>query len=165
MILFFGNGFSPQWSCKIATLGPIGYWGKAPGTNGSFVGLLWYTLFFHDLSPFFYFLLCAFTLSTACNICTQAELVFGEKDPSYVIIDEMVAMPICFFGMQPYMQRYPVWWFMIGGFLLFRLFDIVKPFGIAQLQEIPGGKGVVMDDVAAAGATCLCLHIAVLLLR
>ena len=73
MILFFGSGFPPQISTKIATLGRIGYWGKAPGTNGSFVGLIWYTLLFHDLSPFFYLLLCFLTVQTAIGVCTQAE--------------------------------------------------------------------------------------------
>ena len=159
MILFFGSGFPPQISTKIATLGRIGYWGKAPGTNGSFVGLIWYTLLFHDLSPFFYLLLCFLTVQTAIGVCTQAERVLGEKDPSCVIIDEMVAVPICFLGLQPYMYRYPVWWFMLIGFLLFRLFDVLKPFGIKKLQELPGGQGVVIDDVAAAAATCLCLHV------
>lgn len=148
-----------HWVANLATLGPVGYWKKMPGTYGSFVGLIWYTLFFHALDPFFYLLLCVFSCYLACEICTQAELVLRKKDPGCIILDEMVAMPLCFIGLQPYMQVRPVWWYMFGGFLLFRLFDIVKPLGIKRLQNLPGGVGVVMDDVVAALVTCCCLHL------
>ena len=164
MIIFWGNGFSPNLSRKLATLGPIGYWGKMPGTNGSFVGLFLYTLFFHNLSPFFYLFNCLLLITMACSICTQAEIAIGQKDPSCVILDEVVAMPLCFIGLQPYMQHYPVWRFMLAGFLLFRLLDITKPFGINKLQALPGGQGVVLDDVAAALGVCLILHIALLII-
>jgi phosphatidylglycerophosphatase A len=48
---------------------------------------------------------------------------------------------------------------LVAGFLLFRLFDITKPFGIGRLQSLPAGWGVVADDLAAALATCATLHI------
>ena len=48
----------------------------------------------------------------------------------------------------------------VAGFLLFRFYDILKPLGIARLQTLPGGWGVVADDVAAALAACATLHIA-----
>ena len=153
-----------RWITNLATLGPIGYWKKMPGTYGSFVGLIWYTLFFHELDPFFYLLMCGFTCYLACGICTQAELILQKKDPGCIILDEMVAIPLCFIGLQPYMQHYPVWWYMLSGFLLFRLFDIVKPWGIKRLQALPGGVGVVMDDVVAALVTCSCLHLISMLL-
>lgn len=153
-----------RWITNLATLGPIGYWKKMPGTYGSFVGLIWYTLFFHELDPFFYLLMCGFTCYFACEICTQAELILQKKDPGCVILDEMVAMPLCFIGLQSHMQYHPVWSYMLCGFLLFRLFDIVKPLGIKRLQVLPGGVGVVMDDVVAALVTCCCLHLISILL-
>lgn len=148
-----------RWIMTFATLGPVGYWKKMPGTYGSFVGLIWYTLFFHELSPMVYLLMCGLSCYLACEICTQAELILRKKDPGCIILDEMVAMPLCFIGLQPYMQHYPVIWYMTSGFLLFRLFDIIKPLGIKRLQNLPGGVGVVMDDVAAALVTCCCLHL------
>jgi phosphatidylglycerophosphatase A len=51
-----------------------------------------------------------------------------------------------------------VWAVLLAGFALFRLFDITKPLGIARLQNLPGGWGVVIDDTAAALAACATLH-------
>ena len=53
----------------------------------------------------------------------------------------------------------PPWAIFLTGFALFRLFDIVKPFGIRRLQNLPDGWGVVADDVAAALATAATLHV------
>lgn len=148
-----------RWILNIATLGKVGFLGKMPGTNGSFVGLIYYTLFFHTLSPLAYLFWAGLTTYIACIICTQAEFLLGKKDPSCVILDEMVAIPFCFLGLQFQMQIYPVWVFMLLGFLLFRFFDIVKPLGIKKLQQLNGGLGIVIDDIAAALASCCCLHI------
>lgn len=158
------NFVPTTWILNVATFGRVGFYGKMPGTNGSFVGLIWYTLFFHGLAPLAYLLWCVISAYCACGICTQAEILLQRKDPSCIILDEVVAMPFCFLGLQAAMQRYPVWWFMLGGFLLFRLLDIVKPFGIKKLQQLPGGLGIVVDDVVAALVTCVCLHIIILLL-
>ena len=71
-------------------------------------------------------------------------------------------MPLCFIGWQwlpaEWVERWP-WAIFLGGFALFRLFDIAKPFGIARLQSLPGGWGVVADDFAAALASCASLHL------
>ena len=151
--------FPTHWILNAATLGPIGRFGKMPGTNGSFLGLIWYTLLFHELSPISYLILSFLSIYIACHICTQAELLLHKKDPHCVILDEMVAIPFCFLGLQPFMQKHPVWIYMFVGFLLFRIFDILKPFGIKKLQALPGGLGIVIDDIAAALSTCICLHI------
>ena len=153
-----------QWILNAATLGRIGFLGKMPGTNGSFVGLLWYTLFFHNLSPFVYFCMCLLSTYFACEICTQGEIILQKKDPGCIILDEMIAMPFCFIGLQKAMAIFPVWWFMLFGFILFRILDIFKPFGIKRIQKLPGGLGVVMDDIVAALIVCICLHIIVPLL-
>ena len=149
----------PSWILNAATLGRIGFLGKMPGTNGSFMGLLWYTLFFHELTPFGYFFMCVLSFYFACEICTLGENILQKKDPGCIILDEMIAMPFCFIGLQKSMTIFPVWWYMVAGFLLFRIFDIFKPFGIKKLQQFSGGFGVVIDDVAAALAVCICLHI------
>ena len=52
----------------------------------------------------------------------------------------------------------PPWAVALAGFLLFRLFDIVKPIGIRRVQNLTGGWGVVVDDLAAALLTCAVLH-------
>lgn len=144
----------------LATLGPLGYMTKAPGTLGSVAGLLWYTAVFHFASPMAFLLLLAVTLYLAAAICGEAETRLFKRDPGEVILDEFVCVPVCFIGLQGVIQSWGVkaWILLLAGFLLFRLFDIIKPFGINRLQKLPGGVGVVADDFAAALATCACLH-------
>lgn len=143
----------------LATLGPCGYWTKAPGTIGSAIGIIAYTLLFYGASPgaagFWMFVL----LYLSIGICGEAEIRMQKQDPSEVILDEFVAIPFCFIGMDAIMASTPVWIWMLLGFGLFRFFDILKPFGIRRLQKLPGGLGVVMDDIAAALATCVVLHL------
>lgn len=148
-----------HWLLQTATLGPIGYLGKAPGTIGSFIGLIYYTLFFHHLNFLEFILLGTLSVYLACGICGEAEVLLRQKDPSCIILDEVVAMPFCFMGLQALMKIYPMWWFMLLGFIIFRVFDIFKPLGIKRLQQLPGGQGIVFDDIAAAIATCLLLHL------
>ncbi|OHE71018.1 MAG: hypothetical protein A2007_00850 [Verrucomicrobia bacterium GWC2_42_7] len=148
-----------NWIKNLSTLGPLGFWGKAPGTNGSIAGLLWYSMVFHFLTPGMYVLLLAISITFAIAICEEAEILFAKKDPSFVILDEFVAMPVCFIGLKGAMLHHPMWIFMLTGLLLFRFFDILKPLGIKKLQDLKGGLGVVIDDIAAAILTCLCLHV------
>ena len=153
------------WVCGIATLGSVGYWGKAPGTLGSFAGLLWYTVFFHPLQqhPLLYLIINLFFVWGAILVCGEAEKRFQSKDPSFIILDEFVVMPLCFLGVfHSLPPNFPAWIILLIGFLMFRGFDILKPFGIGKLQGYPDGKGIVYDDLAAAGACCLCLHIGIL---
>ena len=98
--------------------------------------------------------------TVAVAICGEAEFRLGRRDPGEVILDEFVAMPLCFLGWPLLVGPAPAWAVFMAGFALFRFFDIVKPLGIARLQELPAGWGVVADDVAAALATCGVLHLA-----
>ncbi|HTB79734.1 MAG TPA: phosphatidylglycerophosphatase A [Opitutaceae bacterium] len=144
-----------------ATLGPIGRRLPAPGTWGSAAGLVYFTVLFYPLGPAGYALLCAAGLYLAVALCGEAEFRLGKKDPGEVILDEFAAMPLCFLGWPRLLPTLPVWGIMLAGFALFRLFDIAKPLGIRRLQDLPGGWGVVVDDVAAALAACVTLHLAV----
>ena len=147
--------------CRVATLGPLGFWGRAPGTNGSVLGLLWYTVVFYPLGGLSFALLFFLSLYLAIAFCGEAEIRMAKKDPGCIILDEFVAIPVCFIGIQSMVTHYPTWLIMLGGLVLFRGFDILKPFGIRKLQNLPQGFGVVIDDVGAAVATCVCLHVAV----
>lgn len=144
-----------------ATLGPLGRRLPAPGTWGSLAGLMYFTVFYVDrLSPIPALLLGALGLYVAVGFCGEAEFRLGRRDPGEVILDEFVAVPLCFLGWPAllgaaHQQR---WAIFLSGFLLFRLFDIAKPLGIRKLQDLPGGWGMVADDVAAALAACVMLH-------
>lgn len=146
---------------NVATIGPVGYWGKAPGTNGSIVGVLLYTLLFHFLHPVAYAVALVILLLLAVAFCDEAERRMHKSDPGEVIIDEVVVMPICFIGLQPAIAQlgHFAWVVLLAGFLLFRFFDILKPLGIKKLQDLPGGWGVAIDDIAAAIAACVCLQL------
>lgn len=140
----------------LATLGPLGRL-KGPGTWGSVAGILLFTLLFAYLSPLPYLLLNLFLVFLAVPICGEAEIRLGRRDPGCVVLDEFVAVPLCFLAI-PFAPGQPAWGWILGGFLLFRFFDILKPLGIARLQALRGGWGVVVDDLAAAVATNLVLQ-------
>lgn len=150
--------------CNVATLGPLGYLGKAPGTVGSIAGVLWYSMFFSQAGPLQWLLLLAGSIYLAAAFCGEAELRLNKKDPGEIILDEVVAVPVCFLGLVPATYPLPSWLLLLIGFGLFRFFDIQKPLVISRLQNYPGGWGVVLDDLGAAVATCACLHLLALVL-
>ena len=148
-----------------ATLGPLGRRMQAPGTWGSAAGLLYFTVFFWPLgfwpgSAAWAALFSLPGLYLAVAMCGEAEFRLGRHDPPEVILDEFTAMPLCFLDWPDLAAQWPPWMVFIAGFLLFRLFDITKPLGIRRLQRLPGGWGIVADDVAAALAACVTLHAA-----
>jgi phosphatidylglycerophosphatase A len=151
------------WVVSWATLGPVGRMRKAPGTWGSVAGLLYFTTLFAERvgdTGLILFSLAGLYFSVA--ICGEAEFRLGERDPGKVVLDEFVAMPLCFIGWSHLTDTVPAWLVLIGGFALFRLFDITKPLGISKLQNLPGGWGVTIDDTAAALAACATMHAAIL---
>lgn len=144
---------------RLATLGSLGSF-RAPGTWGSAAGLLLYVVFFYNMSDFAGALLALFLCYAAIGICGEAEKRLKKVDPGCIILDEFVTMPICFFGLKPYLgQGYSIF-VVLAAFLLFRILDILKPFGIKKLQRYYGGFGVVVDDIAAALVTCVIMNVA-----
>ena len=148
---------------NLARLGPIGPRLPAPGTWGSVAGLLYFTVFFYPLGAVATVLLSAVACYLAVALCGEAEFRLARKDPGEVILDEFVVMPLCFLGWRYLVGPWPPWAIFLTGFALFRFFDILKPLGIKKLQDLPGGWGVVVDDVAAALASCAVMHLAKLI--
>jgi len=157
----------PAWSrflptglvVTLATLGPLGRRLPAPGTWGSLAGLLYFAVLLPRAPAGAVLLVSLAGCYLAVGVCGEAEIRLRQKDPGAVVLDEVIVMPLCFLGWQALPSAAPSWAYLIAGFALFRLFDIVKPFGIAGLQRLPGGWGVVADDVAAALAACATLHL------
>lgn len=147
---------------NLATVGPVGRIRRAPGTWGSVAGLLYFTVLFAQASPWMLILWSALGLWLAVGICGEAEFRLGLRDPGMVVLDEFMAMPLCFVAWRwlPGAWTAQPWAVFLAGFALFRLFDVAKPLGISRLQHLPGGWGVVVDDVAAALAACATLHLA-----
>jgi phosphatidylglycerophosphatase A len=156
----------PAWSRYLpsgfviacATLGPLGRRLPAPGTWGSLAGLLYFALFFLHAPIGAVLIASALGAYLAVGFCGEAEVRLRKKDPGEIVLDEVIVIPLCFLGWRTLLGAAPMWVLLLAGFALFRLFDIAKPFGIARLQSLPGGWGVVADDAAAALAACAALH-------
>lgn len=141
----------------LATGFGAGFMPFGPGTFGSMVGLLIaYGLilaFGQDVALLQNSILLMGAALAAIGIWsgTRAEKIFGRKDAGQVVMDEVCGQVISFVLLGPYLARLgSQWrWWMLAGFVLFRVFDMFKPYPINQLQDLEGGLGVMMDDVVA----------------
>jgi len=134
-----------------------------PGTFGSLVGLLWFWLLLAIGNIWIFAVGTIVSTLLAVWLCGTAEKTLGQKDPGSVVLDEIVAIPVCFAGwVATLMLRHgalpapdfffskPNWLLTFGVLVAFRLFDIAKPWPVRQSQSLPGGWGVVVDDLLAA---------------
>jgi phosphatidylglycerophosphatase A len=136
-------------SIWIATGLGAGYSPFAPGTAGSVLALLLVVAFRQtSLSPRWWTVsLAALALALfAVGVWSagRAEKVFRRVDPGQVVIDEVVGQMITFVA-TPRVG----WVGFLIGFVLFRVFDIVKPFPARRAEHLPGGWGIMLDDVVA----------------
>ncbi|MDP0501930.1 MAG: phosphatidylglycerophosphatase A [Verrucomicrobiota bacterium JB022] len=145
----------------VVTLGKLGHLRPGPGTWGSAVGVLVYTVLFYPLPFPLQILLLAPFLIFCLLWCEEGERRLGHKDPSELILDEVAGQQLAFFGLGSiiHASNYP-WAYFLAGFALFRFFDILKPLGIKRLQNFPGGMGVLVDDLVAGLAAAVCLGLA-----
>jgi phosphatidylglycerophosphatase A len=136
----------------LATWFFCGYAPKGPGTAGSLGALLVAWPLRHQ-PPWFFAVLALIFLAPAIWSAGITALQVGKKDPQIVVIDEVVGQWIALAGAAVYS---PSAW--IAAFLLFRLFDIWKPWPVRQLEKLPSGTGIVMDDVMAGLYAALVLY-------
>ena len=136
----------PRLATWIATGFGSGYSPVAPGTAGTLVAIPLVAVLapLAVASPTLYLLTLAASIALAIWSAGLAAVGFGLKDPGQIVIDEVVGLFLT-------MAFLPATWTnLAAAFLLFRLFDIVKPPPVRWLDEnLPGGWGVVLDDVAA----------------
>lgn len=128
----------------IATVGYSGYFPVAPGTVGSLAGLVAYLLVWWSRSMALEIGLIVLLFAAGVWAGTIAERYFGGIDPGPIVIDEVVGMLIT-------LAFIPVG--LAGaliGFVLFRVFDVVKPYPARRLERLHGGLGVMADDAMAA---------------
>ena len=133
----------------LATGGYLGHMPIAPGTFGSLPGLL-ICLGISGINLGYAILFALVLTGVAIGIAQQAKKLIGGKDPSSIVIDEITGMTVTLLGipLTPFSPMTP--FLLILGFLVFRAFDILKPFPIRLLdQKVPGGAGIVLDDVMA----------------
>jgi phosphatidylglycerophosphatase A len=128
----------------IATVGYSGYFPIAPGTVGSAAGLLFYVFVWWTQSPAVEVGLILVLFAAGIWAGTTAERYFGGIDPGPIVVDEVVGMLIT-------LAFIPVGWTgALAGFVLFRVFDVIKPYPAAQFERLHGGLGVMADDAMAA---------------
>lgn len=168
------ENFLDYFALSVTTLG-VGYLPLAPGTYGSIAGVLIYlalawgeaivgldllqngwridqvAAWAHAVNLVIFLLFCLLGIWSAGRSIT----LFGNTDPQQAVVDEVIGQLIVFlfvpFGLS--------WYYVLAGFLLFRLFDIWKPYPIDSLQNLPAGIGVCADDILAGVYAGVCLSI------
>jgi len=144
------SGHRTRWAWIVATFFGAG-WGKpGPGTWGSVAATLIFTapvLLHASRQSLLIGTLSGIALAIAFGVpaATIAARESGRKDPGFVVIDEVAGVGIALLGA----VSHPDWRHIAAALLLFRLFDIWKPFPVRQLEKLPEGWGIVFDDVAA----------------
>ncbi|HXN28075.1 MAG TPA: phosphatidylglycerophosphatase A [Candidatus Acidoferrales bacterium] len=184
---------NPHFALLMATAGGLGYFPKAPGTLGSLVGLLlallpsWIffglaaatvaatrgaSIFLTASTAYFdpflgaQIVLTLFIAALGVWASDRVSQRFREKDPQYVVIDEVsgqhltlllgCGIPVWWRVAESYWNTTPIglitlraalnWKYLLLGFILFRVFDIWKPFPARQAESLPGGWGIMADD-------------------
>jgi phosphatidylglycerophosphatase A len=145
----------------IASLGPIGKIPFAPGTWGSLFSCVLFIFISHFVNQIG--LLIIIISIFAIYICDQASKDLINKDHKSIVIDELAGMWVALYPAIYYDTRDERVAYVILAFILFRIFDILKPFPISYLDKnIEGGFGIVIDDIVAglfAGFITVCLMI------
>jgi phosphatidylglycerophosphatase A len=142
-----GDPRAPLWAKLVATFFGAGLLHPGPGSWGSAATvLLWWLLsrwITPNLQPAATVSLAALAVLVGIPAATCVARAAGLKDPQFVVIDEVAGQLVTLIAV-------PVsWQSLLFGFILFRGFDIVKPPPVRQLENLPEGIGIVLDDVGA----------------
>jgi len=141
----------------ISTWFGCGYSPKAPGTVGSAAAMAIALLIDHlgAWRPLWYAALSAALTGPAMWAAGETARQANQKDPQFVVVDEVAGQWLALAG-APALN----WKSWLAAFLLFRLFDIWKPWPVRQLESLPGGAGIVADDLMAGAYAALVLSLA-----
>ena len=137
----------PLWATVIATFFGIGRLRPGPGTWGSAAAVVLWAVVSHALPAYLRtgaaVALAGLAVAIGIPAATRVSRASGNKDPQTVVIDEVAGQFIALIGVPL------AWKTFLTGFILFRAFDILKPPPVRQLERLPEGAGIVLDDVAA----------------
>jgi phosphatidylglycerophosphatase A len=142
----------------VSSFGYVGHFPVAPGTAGSAAALPVFAVVRLVGSPALEAAVLIVLTALGVWSATLAERQLGVTDPGVVVIDEVV-------GMLATLAFMPLRWAgVLVGFLLFRLFDIIKPYPCGKAERLPGGWGIMADDVLAGVYANLVLRVACVLI-
>ncbi len=128
---------------------------RAPGTCGTLLGVLLYLPAAHLPLPV-YLLALAALAGIGVWICGRTAEELADHDPSAIVWDEVI-------GFLTAMIAAPAGWvWLVAGFVLFRFFDIAKPWPVRAAERLPGGLGILLDDVVAGALSLVVLQLAAL---
>ena len=134
----------------IATLGGVGRFPVASGTAGSLAALPLAWIAGHHWA--IALLITALLVAIGIPSATRVALLRRDPDPSEVVIDEAAGMILSVVGVGT------GWIALLVAFFWFRLFDILKPPPCRNLENLPGGRGIVLDDLVTGSYACLATH-------
>jgi len=163
------RGPADYLALAVATVG-VGYLPLAPGTWGSLVGVGIYLLLRLGVSDrgltFFLIEAVVIVIVTFSGIwaATQTERITGRKDPGKVVVDEVAGQLISLLpvALLPFWTPWKLW--VIVSFVLFRFFDIVKPYPARRMEALHGGLGIMADDLIAGAYGAGVILVAVLVM-
>jgi len=155
---------APLWATTVATFFGAGRLRPGPGTWGSLATVLLWWLLAQQIPPTWQpmaaVLLAIVAILVGIPAATRVCRASGVKDPQFVVIDEVAGQLITLIAVPL------AWQSLLAGFILFRGFDILKPPPVRQLEKLPEGFGIVLDDVGAgiyaAALLQILLHFGVL---
>jgi phosphatidylglycerophosphatase A len=141
-----------NWKKLIATGFGTGYLPIGPGSWGTFPGMLlcW---FMQPLNPVLYIVSIIVLSGFGIYLATEAEKLFPKKDPGAIVIDEIIAFPLTMFLVPLSLGT------LLVGFFFNRLMDTIKIYPCNSLQNLPGGWGIMLDDIVAAIYSCAIMHV------
>jgi phosphatidylglycerophosphatase A len=143
---------------RVASFGGVGRSPVAPGTAGSAAALAVFAVVRFAGSPALEVGVIVALAAVGVWSATVTERQLGVTDPGVVVIDEVVGMLIT-------LALMPLRWTgVVAGFAVFRLFDIIKPYPCARAERLPGGWGIMADDVLAGVYANVVLRVACALL-
>lgn len=156
------------WAWWVATFFGAGYLRPGPGTHASLITAVFWWVLAARLAPTQHLpvlgVLALVVTLAGIPAATIVERESGRKDPQFVVIDEVAGQMISLLSFPHFVPL--TWKHLLAGFILFRAFDIVKPPPVRQLEKLPGGWGIMLDDVAAGllalGSLQLLIHFRVL---
>ncbi len=140
----------------IATVCGAGYFPKMPGTFTSLIAGL-AALYLLSLSPFMFVFIIVLTTLLGIFVTGEANRLAGTKDKTMFSLDEVPGQWIALLPLFTIERNHVL--FMLIGFALFRFFDIKKPGIIGRSESVPGGLGVMLDDIISGVLAGICLQI------
>jgi phosphatidylglycerophosphatase A len=142
-----------QLALLVASFGYVGFFPIAPGTAGSLAALALFAVVRWVGVPAFEVGVILTILVLGIWSANGAERALGRKDPGQVVIDEVLGMLITLALLPVSLTG------VFVGFLLFRVFDVVKPYPTGRLEHLPGGYGIMLDDAMAGVYSYLVLRV------